>query len=123
MSDIELGTYIWSIVANDICSYDKEIKDHEVNPTEGALVLNVVDHITKNTNLSPAAAKRVSWAMIREGELKHHELLAARLKVTDPPCNGDLMTYITALDYAVGGNEMWSRTTARYHEKNLALMV
>ncbi|MCJ1461493.1 hypothetical protein MMC07_000090 [Pseudocyphellaria aurata] len=123
VSELETSVSMWSIVVNDICSYDKEVQAQEANPTEGGLVLNVVDHLTKNTNLTPPAAKRAAWAMTREGELRHQELLAARLKVTDPPCTGDLMTFVEGLDYATGGNEVWSRTTGRYHEKNLKLML
>lgn len=119
VANIEESYAKLAVMVNDICSYEKEVRAWSTNPKDCGRLVNVVEHIAVNAQISPAAAKRVSWVLCREAELEHQELVAIRLKMRDPPCSDDLIRYIKGLEYVLGGNEVWSLTTERYQGRNL----
>ena len=99
-----------TIVVNDIYSFDKELRAWKESGKEGATVLNLVQLLASDTDLSYAAAKRVCWTLCREMELVHIQLLREREVETDQ----NLEAYLKGLEFVIGGNEQWSATTARY---------
>lgn len=101
------------IVLNDIFSFDKELRAWTQNGKEGATILNLVNLFASDTGLSYAAAKRVCWTLCRELELVHMQLVQEREVHNDQ----SLMAYLDGLEFVLGGNEEWSTTTARYHER------
>lgn len=104
------------IIVNDICSFYKELRDWKASAQEGAHLLNVVQRMADDTGIPYPAAKRVWWILCREREL-HHQNLVAQHMASNPSCDEDLATYILCLEYAMGGNEVWSRTTSRYNQQ------
>lgn len=104
------------IIVNDICSFDKELRDWKTSSQEGAHLLNVVQRMADDTGIPYPAAKRVWWILCRERELHHQDLVAQHM-ASNPSCDEDLATYILSLEYAMGGNEVWSRTTSRYNQR------
>ena len=105
-----------SIIVNDIESFDKELHAWQTHGKEGAHMLNIVKMMAKDGTVSIAAAKRICYIIVRESEFEH-EWLVAKRKAEPDGCDESLNKYIDALGFAIGGNEVWSQTTARYHQE------
>ena len=105
-----------AIVVNDIYSFDKELRLWNKKPTEGARIVNMVSQMAFDTSCSYEAAKRILWVLCREWELQHQEMVLARLNA-EAGCSDDLKEYMKALEYILGGNEIWSKMSERYHER------
>ncbi|KAI4251519.1 MAG: hypothetical protein L6R42_008355 [Xanthoria sp. 1 TBL-2021] len=103
------------IIGNDIEDYEKEIRSFEHSQAEGGQILNMVQMQADETGCSVAAAKRVLWVLCREWELEHLELVAER-EANPEGCSDTLRVYLKGLEYILGGNEVWSRYTQRYHQ-------
>ena len=100
-------------VINDIWSYEKEVLASQTLHQEGGVLCTAVAIFAAGTDLPPAAAKRVLYALCREWEKKHEELTAATLGNKDFSSD-QIRAYIKGLEYQMSGNEIWSRTTLRY---------
>lgn len=116
IADIEESYGKLGIVVNDIYSFDKELRLWNEKHQEGGHLLNMVQQMTDDTGCSFAAAKRILWVLCREWELEHHEMVLAR-EAASSGCSEELKAYLKALEYVLGGNEVWSETTERYHER------
>lgn len=98
-------------VVNDIYSWEKELKASQTAHAEGAVLCSAVKVLADETNLSIAASKRVLWAMTREWELVHDEMVAEQLA---GGVRLEVKEYMKGLEYQMSGNEEWSNTTLRY---------
>lgn len=103
-----------AVIVNDIESYDKEVRSFECSQAEGGKILNMVQMQVDETGCSVTAAKRVLWVLCREWELEHLEMVALR-EARPEGCSATLRAYMNGLEYLMGGNEVWSRYTQRYH--------
>lgn len=84
-----------AIVVNDIESFDKELRAEQTYGKKGSL--NLVKVIAKDWGVSNAAAKRITYVLIREAELEHERLVAKRL--AEPDGNDEsLKRYLYALE-------------------------
>lgn len=120
ISKIEDSYSKLGIIVNDVESYEKEIRSFKHSQAEGGKVLNMVQMQADETGCSVAAAKRVLWVLCREWELEHLELehleLVAEREADPEGCSDSLRVYLKGLEYILGGNEVWSRYTQRYHQ-------
>ena len=105
-----------SMIVNDIYGFDKELRLWNERQKEGGRLVNMVQHMASDTGVSYPAAKRVLWVLCREWELDYQELVAKRV-AEEKNCHTEVVSYIKALEYVLGGNEVWSATTSRYHER------
>ena len=103
------------VIINDIESFDKELDAWQTNGKEGAHVLNMVKMMAEDGGVSIAAAKRICYVLARELEFEHEQLVAKR-KAEPDGRDESLNRYLYAIGCAIGGNEAWSQTTARYHQ-------
>lgn len=100
-------------VVNDIYSYEKEFKQSQMGHHEGSVLCTAVKVLSEGAALDINATKRVLWAMIREWELVHNQLAAQAIAAG---CSQAVKGYMKGLEYQMSGNELWSRTTLRYHK-------
>lgn len=96
------------IIANDILSWEKELKEAAESNQEGAELFSVIPILASNLGIKFEGAKRVLWVTAREleGEMQR---LAGGLQLSREGGR-----YVQALKYMASGNEQWSRTTSRY---------
>lgn len=66
---------------------------------------------------SIAAAKRILWVLCREWELQHFDLVAKR-EASAEGSSDTLKSYMKGVEYVMGGNEIWSRSSRRYHNSD-----
>ncbi|KAL4978752.1 isoprenoid synthase domain-containing protein [Aspergillus desertorum] len=106
---LEKTTIRHAIIANDILSWEKELKEATESNKEGAALCSVVPILARNLRIGFNGAKRVLWTAAREleGEM---ERLARELG----PLSNEGERYVQALKYLASGNEAWCRTTSRY---------
>ncbi|RDW81496.1 uncharacterized protein DSM5745_05053 [Aspergillus mulundensis] len=97
------------IIANDILSWEKELKEADESNEEGGALCSVVPILARNLGIGFEGAKRVLWVAAREleGEM---ERVAGGLG----PLSEEGERYVQALKYLASGNEEWCRTTSRY---------
>lgn len=103
-------------VVNDILSWEKEVLASKLGHQEGAALCSSVQVMAQEADISFDAAKRVLWAMCREWEMCHDELVAERKSAAKLGCSHDLSEYMQGLEYQMSGNELWSKSTKRYLE-------
>lgn len=98
----------YMIIANDILSWEKELKEAAESNQDGAELFSVIPILARNLGIGFEGAKRVLWVTAREleGEM---ERLAEGLELSP---KGE--RYVQALKYMASGNGEWSRTTSRY---------
>ena len=97
-------------VVNDIFSWEKELcKAHE-SGKEGSLLCSSVQVVSSECSVGIDASKRILWAMCREWELTHLQLVNQRKDSGE-----HVIRYCEGLTYQMSGNELWSRNTPRYH--------
>ncbi|KAI7774918.1 hypothetical protein LA080_007656 [Diaporthe eres] len=114
IKDIEMNCSKHISVVNDIYSWEKELKASQTGHKEGSALCSSVSVLSAEANLEYSASKRVLWAMCREWEFVHDELVAKRLSSTEG-CSTSLSAFMKGLEYQMSGNEAWSETTPRYH--------
>ncbi|KAF2796773.1 Aristolochene synthase from penicillium Roqueforti [Melanomma pulvis-pyrius CBS 109.77] len=101
-------------IVNDIYSWEKEYKASQMLNAEGAVLCSGVKLVSEEAGLDFEASKRVLWSMAREWE-RVHDSMAQEL-LTSVGANSEAMKlYIKGLEYQMSGNELWSKTTPRYH--------
>ncbi len=103
-------------VVNDIFSWEKEVLASKLGHQEGAALCSSVQVMAKEADININAAKRVLWAMCREWEMCHDELVAKRKSAVGLGCSHDVSEYMQGLEYQMSGNELWSKSTKRYIE-------
>ncbi|KAL8792089.1 MAG: hypothetical protein Q9195_005344 [Heterodermia aff. obscurata] len=113
----------FGMIVNDIYSYHKELRAYKEGGMEGGELLNAVEMQAHETGTSYPAAKRVLWVVCRELELLYLDKAQALTREMDVEGlegkgekNGDMRSYLKALEYVMSGNEKWSEYTERYHE-------
>ncbi|KAL4739906.1 isoprenoid synthase domain-containing protein [Aspergillus similis] len=108
-NSLEKTTIRHAIIANDILSWEKELKEATESNEEGAALCSVVPILARNLGIGFDGAKRVLWLAAREleGEM---EGLARDLGAL----SNEGERYVQALKYLASGNEEWCRTTSRY---------
>ena len=99
-------------VVNDICSYDKEARA-AAGGYDCGMLCNAVPVMMELGRIGVDSAKRILWAVCREWETRHVELVEELKAKIIPP---GLQRYIEGLEYQMGGNETWSRSTPRYND-------
>ncbi|EKG16278.1 hypothetical protein MPH_06512 [Macrophomina phaseolina MS6] len=97
---------------NDIYSFDKELRTSQMGHAESAAVCSAVSVLATETGLSVEACKRVLWAMVREWEAVHDELVES-VQNTGRISEAAKL-YMKGLEYQMSGNELWSHSTLRY---------
>lgn len=106
---------------NDIYSYDKEAKTAIDAPEndESCTLCNGVSILSSETGLATPSAKHVLYRICREWEAQHrhyaHQMVDGNNKNDK---SGPLAAYFQGLEFAMSGNEAWSKGTPRYN--NLA---
>lgn len=100
-------------VLNDIYSWEKELIQSRGGHTEGSAICSSVAVIADECSLSYIAAKNVLWAMCREWEIVHKELVKERL-TSEAGCSKNVEMYMQGMEYQISGNEKWSESTPRY---------
>lgn len=113
VQDLEANCSKHITAVNDIYSYEKELQAAQSGHHEGSALCSSVQVVSIEAGFSIAAAKRVLWAMCREWEICHKELIKKR-QAQRLGCSDELCAYMKGLEYQMSGNEEWSRTTARY---------
>jgi aristolochene synthase len=98
-------------IINDIYSWEKELKASKSGHLEGSSLCSGVLVLAQCSGLEISAAKRVLWAMTREWELVHDQMVAHQ---KDNGCSEAVSMYMKGLEYQMSGNELWSKTTLRY---------
>ena len=106
-----------AVIVNDIYSFPKELRAWNRHHEEGAQIPNLVMLQAQETGVTFEAAMRVLWILCRECELEHLDLVSKREAAVEG-CVEDLKIYMKGLEYIMGGNEMWSSYTHRYHERD-----
>lgn len=114
IKEIEMNCSKHISVVNDIYSWEKELKASQTGHKEGSALCSSVSVLSDEANLEYSASKRVLWAMCREWEFVHEELVARRIS-SPQPCSTNLRAFMKGLEYQMSGNEAWSETTPRYH--------
>ncbi|KAJ0120939.1 aristolochene synthase [Diaporthe amygdali] len=114
VEEIEMNCSKHISVINDIYSWEKELKASQTGHKEGSALCSSVSVLSAGANLEYSASKRVLWAMCREWEFVHEELVEKRLS-SSQPCSTNLRAFMKGLEYQMSGNEAWSETTPRYH--------
>ncbi|KAL4812877.1 isoprenoid synthase domain-containing protein [Aspergillus spinulosporus] len=107
-NSLEKTTIRHVIIANDILSWEKELKEATESNEEGAALCSVVPILARNLGIGFDGAKRVLWAAARELEEEMEGL------VDSGALSNDGKRYVQALKYLASGNEEWCRTTSRY---------
>lgn len=100
-------------VVNDIYSFEKELLASQGGHEEGSVLCNAVKILASGASLSVPGSKRVLWAMTREWEDVHDEMVAEKIAAG---CGQAAKDYMKGLEYQMSGNEQWSMTTPRYHK-------
>ncbi|KAF1993247.1 Aristolochene synthase in complex with 12,13 Difluorofarnesyl diphosphate [Amniculicola lignicola CBS 123094] len=101
-------------VVNDIWSWEKELLAAKTGHVEGSALCSSVQVIADECQISILASKRVLYAMCREWELCHNEIVARKLLDVSVESRETLKRFTKGLEYQMSGNELWSRTTLRY---------
>ncbi|EAW12421.1 terpene synthase metal binding domain protein [Aspergillus clavatus NRRL 1] len=104
-------------VVNDMWSWEKEVRASQSGHKEGSALCSGVKVLAEATNLDIAATKRLLQAMVEEWNQVHDRLTAEQLAMG---CRPAVKLYMKGLEYQMSGNELWSRTTLRYVEKEAA---
>jgi aristolochene synthase len=107
-------------IVNDIYSFEKELKASLTMNEEGAALCSAVKLVSDEAGMGVEAAKRVLWSMVREWERIHENL--AKDACSGGVVGGELealCNYVKGLEFQMSGNELWSKTTPRYHEVDL----
>ena len=65
------------------------------------------------TGLGIESSKRVLWALTREWELLHDEMVQS---MEESGTDESIRMYMNGLEHQMSGNETWSRTTLRYNK-------
>ena len=107
-------------IVNDIYSFEKELKASLTMSEEGAVLCSAVKLVSDEAGMGIEAAKRVLWSMVREWE-KIHDSLARDVCSSEVGEGGTerLCNYVKGLELQMSGNEIWSRTTPRYHNVDM----
>lgn len=105
-------------IVNDIYSYEKEYKASLEMNTEGAVLCSAVSIFSEEAGMAIEASKRVLWGMVREWEMIHDSLVMEALE-TENVDETVLRNYVKGLEYQMSGNELWSKTTPRYHKVDM----
>jgi len=101
-------------VVNDVCSFEKELREAaKSQAAEGAVLSNVVAVLADEMGLSPDASKAVLWSMCRDWERQHEQMVS---EIIRDECSDGLKAYMHGLELQMSGNELWSRTTPRYNQ-------
>jgi aristolochene synthase len=101
-------------VVNDIWSWEKELLAAKTGHAEGSALCSSVQVIADECQISILASKRVLYAMCREWELCHNEIVARKLLEVPVDSRETVKRFTKGLEYQMSGNELWSRTTLRY---------
>jgi len=101
-------------VLNDVMSWDKEYMQSQTGHPEGSAICSAVQVLSDETSLPYESSKRVLWALCREWEHRHVFLVKERWRQDLLGVSENVALYIKGLEYQMGGNEVWSRTTLRY---------
>ncbi|KAL5000159.1 isoprenoid synthase domain-containing protein [Aspergillus recurvatus] len=108
-SSLEKTAIRHAIIANDILSWEKELKEATESNEEGAALCSVVPILARNLGIGFDGAKRVLWAAARELEGEMERLVGEFGALSN---EGE--RYAQTLKYLASGNEEWCRTTSRY---------
>ena len=100
-------------VVNDILSWEKELRASQTGHREGSVLCTSVKILAERTSLGIEGSKRVLWAMTREWEYLHDEMVG---KEVTEGCSQASKDYMMGLEHQMSGNELWSRTTPRYNK-------
>ena len=109
---------------NDIYSYQKERMASLEIGTEGSVLCSSISILSAELKLSSQASSRILWTAIREWETKHFQLcetLKKRFNASQSTgrnflfTSNDLEIYLEGVTFQMSGNEVWSKTTPRYH--------
>ena len=113
VADIERNCGRHISIVNDIYSFEKELQTSKVAHKEGGVLCSAVPIFAQEMGLGVPAAKRALYALVREWEYLHQELVAKR-EAEPGGCGENVKWYMNGLEYHMSGNELWSATTKRY---------
>ena len=101
-------------VVNDIFSYEKEVRAAKTLHDEGGALCTSVKIMADEADVGIEASKRILMTMSREWELCHGKMVS-EIESGKEGALPAVMAYLKGLEYQMSGNELWSRTTKRYH--------
>ena len=105
-------------VVNDIYSYEKELLTSQTAHKEGGVLCSAVPIFATEADVEIAAAKNVLYTLCREWEKVHRKLVQER-EAAEGGCKESVRRYMEGIEYHMSGNELWSKTTKRYHNINM----
>ena len=100
-------------IVNDICSYEKELLSAKTAHEEGGKLCNAVQILAEEVHISIDSSKQLLWSICREWEQTHEDLVSQQ---KSQGCGEKIMRYLEGLEFHMSGNELWSKSTKRYHD-------
>jgi aristolochene synthase len=113
MAPIERNCARHISIVNDIFSWEKELRASKTAHHEGGVLCSAVKVMADQTGLGIESSKRVLWALTREWELLHDEMVQS---MEESGTDESIRMYMNGLEHQMSGNETWSRTTLRYNK-------
>ena len=101
-------------VVNDIFSWEKELHKSQASGEEGSILCSSVKIIADECGVQANASKRILWAMCREWEIVHLNLVESKKE-----SGQHVVDYCRCLGYQMSGNEFWSQATKRYRSSDM----
>jgi aristolochene synthase len=111
--DVDMNCAKHISVVNDIHSWEKELRKSHASYEEGSILCSSVKVLSMECSVDYEASKRILHVMCKEWELVH---LALSQQKKEGGARQVVLTYCRGLGYQMSGNEVWSRTTKRYHQ-------
>ena len=100
-------------IVNDIYSYEKELLAAKTAHQEGGKLCNAVHILAEEVHISVDSSKQLLWSICREWERTHEDLVSQH---KSQGWDEKVMRYVEGLEFHMSGNELWSKTTKRYHD-------
>ena len=100
-------------IVNDIYSYEKEVLAAQTAHQEGGKICNAVQILAEEVHISVGSSKQLLWSICREWERTHEDLVSQQ---KSQECGEQVMRYVEGLEFHMSGNELWSKSTQRYHD-------
>ena len=113
VADIEKNVGRHISIVNDIYSYEKELLAAKSAHEEGGKLCNAVQILASEAHLGIRSSKEILWLICREWERTHESLVSEQ---KSKGCNENISAYVQGLEFHMSGNELWSKTTKRYHD-------
>ena len=113
-NNITEPAYATLALANDFFSWEKEYTEFKQNPTSEDMA-NAIWIIMKEHSVDLEEAKRICQDKIRESCEEYVRRKRAFERQATGKVSTDLLRYLSALEFSISGNVVWSQYTPRYN--------